>query len=335
MISNNKRFYTVCICTTILAFTVVLLGAYTRLSESGLGCPDWPGCYGHLKVPQDPHVIASLAKLYPQAPFDQQKAWPEMLHRYFAASLGILIVIVAAGCLRRRLYKFASGCLLLLGIQGLLGMWTVTWKLHPLTVMGHLMTGMTLSSLLWFISLKNTATSQPLKTHPLSKWIILVLLLLFTQIFLGAWTSANYAALSCPDFPTCRGSFWPNMDFKQAFSFLHPIGLNYQGGILSDPARIAIHISHRYGALITAAAIFLLAFSLLRKNHSLCRKPTLCLLCLLLLQMTLGATNILKSLPLPIALLHNGTALLLAFNLIFLYYRLQQEEANYAANTPS
>lgn len=313
---------------TLLALLVIGLGAYTRLSDAGLGCPDWPGCYGHVTVPQSSHEIARAEKAYPQTPVVAHKAWKEMIHRYLAGSLGLVIVALAVLSLRHRREDDHSIALpiSLVGLliyQAMLGMWTVTWQLLPLVVMGHLLGGMLIVSLLWLTRLKaqgytRLAPSSPLKRY--RPWAVLAVIVVFFQIALGGWTSSNYAALTCPDFPMCHGQWLPALDFKDAFNFAAPIGHNYEGGLLDTMARTTIQITHRLGALITV--LFVGGFALLqaRSTVSSIRNAARVVLGLLVVQASLGILNVLWALPVVVAVGHNLVAALLLLSTLTLAY---------------
>lgn len=331
MVKNkNILFHRIAFFATILAFTVVILGAYTRLKDAGLGCPDWPGCYGQLSVPKTAIDIASAQKLYPNQPVETTKAWPEMVHRYFAGTLVLLILTLTILGFRRKntLKSVFKVTLLLLGciiFQALLGMWTVTLKLHPLVVMGHLLGGMTIASLLWWSTLKSGSLVNGANhtMNYLKPWLALGIGIVVMQIFLGGWTSANYASIVCPDFPFCQDRLFPHFDFAQAFNFLRPIGLNYQGGVLGVTARVTIQMCHRYGAFITFSYISLLGFYILFSSKTYVLKNTAGMVLLILgSQIFLGILNIATSLYLPIAVTHNAVALTLLLSMITLRYQL-------------
>lgn len=337
----NRAFYRVAFIATLLALLVIQLGAYTRLKDGGLGCPDWPGCYGQIAVPQTQPDIAHAAKLFPTQPVEPNKAWLEMIHRYFAGSLAVLIfVLIGWSFIRKMFHKNQSIIipLLLLGLvifQALLGMWTVTMKLLPLVVMGHLLGGMAIAGLLWTLAL---SSDKNFRAHPLQPstarirpWAILGLIILALQIFLGGWTSSNYAALICSHFPFCHGSFFPAMDFKQGFNFFNTIGVNYEGGVLDASARIAIQMMHRYGAFITAFYLSILALYLLISRHAADLKPLGWLILIMLaIQFTLGVLNVELLMPMPIALAHNGVAALLLLSVITLVYKLYAKPMEYS-----
>jgi cytochrome c oxidase assembly protein subunit 15 len=331
----QKNYYArIAFIATLLALVVIGLGAYTRLKDAGLGCPDWPGCYGHLVVPETPAAIQKADRLYPGEPIQPSKAWSEMVHRYFAGTLGMLIVGLAGWSLARRRHNSAQPLLiplLLVGVvvfQAALGMWTVTLELLPLVVMGHLLGGMTIAALLWWLTLNSGAPSQP-HTLTLSRfrpWAIIGLLILATQIFLGGWTTANYSSLACAHFPFCQGTLFPHFELSRAFNFSSPIGTNYQGGVLDVAARITIQMFHRYGALITAAYLGILAICLMTSQIAgRLRSLGWVLFTLLWLQFCLGVMNVELLLPLPIAIAHNLIAALLLLTIVTLIYKLYSQ----------
>lgn len=326
----TQRFWYMAFIATLLAVTVVMLGAYTRLKDAGLGCPDWPGCYGQLTVPQTSEAVAKAEHAFPQLKVEPQKAWPEMIHRYFAGTLGLLIFTLAVSALirKRRDHNATIAVpLFLVGMvifQAMLGMWTVTWQLLPQVVMGHLLGGMTIAAFLWWLTL-SLKSDRKYKTPYswLKPAVIIGIIIVATQIFLGGWTSANYASIICPEFPFCQGSFFPKMDFPTAFNFTSPIGANYQGGILGTTARITLQMTHRYGAIITATYVALLAMLLLRsKKRPELRTAGWGILIILTLQFLLGVANIDTKLLLPVAVAHNGVALILLLSLVTLAHLL-------------
>lgn len=330
MTSNSTRYSLLAAFATLLALIVVMLGAYTRLSDAGLGCPDWPGCYGHLTVPKTSSELTQAQQTF-QQPVEPAKAWKEMVHRYFAGTVGVLILILFVwGVARKKNHPqqpvFIPTALLLLVIfQAVLGMWTVTWKVQPLIVSSHLLIGMVVTGLLWLLSMASrTRKPLPMAANEFKPWAILCLLILFGQLFLGAWTSTNYAAIVCPDFPFCQGSLFPSiMNFHQAFTLWHPIGVNYEGGVLDTAARIAIQMSHRYGAMITGLFLGIFAICLMgsQKEKKL-RGIGAVLLVLLIIQIILGIGNVVWSLPLHVAVAHNGFAALLFLTMITVMYKL-------------
>lgn len=296
--------------TVALAFVVVVAGAWVRLSDAGLGCPDWPGCYGQwLGVPA--HAA------------DAGKAWKEMLHRYLAGSLGLAILAVSLAAWRRRPSPWLPAFLLgLLALQAALGRWTVTLLLKPLVVTAHLLGGMAILALL--VCLERAAASGRLpRTSPPAALRALgaaALALLAVQIALGGWVSSNYAALACPDFPTCRGEWLPAADFAAAFTLHRPLGLGADGEALPAAALTAIQWSHRAGALALAIVVALLAGALRRLPGG--GRAAALLLALLALQVGLGAANVLFARPLPFAVAHNAVAALLLAAVAAINHRL-------------
>ncbi len=333
MLSFPKTISKLALIATLLAVTVVLLGAYTRLKDAGLGCPDWPGCYGQLSVPQSQQAIQKAQQHFPDQKIIPHKAWPEMVHRYFAGTLGLLILGLWIFSLKHRKsagLKFIILSTMLMGLvifQALLGMWTVTLLLLPLVVMGHLLGGMLIASILWWTYLSSRNTQLDISKQQIPKFTkyfsILSCIALMIQIFLGGWTSANYASIICPTFPLCHGKLFPIMDFKSAFNLFHPLGPNYEGGVLDTTARVTIQMSHRYGAFITAILVTFLSFLLIKiKNSLILRTLGWVLLSVLMLQLTLGIANIDTKLALPVAVAHNGVALALLITLITIIYQL-------------
>ena len=305
----------------ILALIVVILGAYTRLADAGLGCPDWPGCYGELLVPD---VISSEY----ERPLDVAKAWKEMVHRYAASILGFSILVIFLLAVfrkteREQSIKLPTALLLLVGFQGALGMWTVTEQVHPGIVTMHLFGGFSTTTLLFWLFLNQRPQpkiGQPvLKRHKLM--LIIVTALLIFQIFLGGWTSTNYAALSCGEyFPTCLGEMWPeDMDFKNAY-YWGELGVDYEFGILENQTRTAIQMVHRVGAIVVTVAILSLCFVL--ENYPTLRRNIIVVLGLLSAQVALGIINVVMSLPMFAAVMHNAVALFLLLSLISLAHRM-------------
>jgi cytochrome c oxidase assembly protein subunit 15 len=329
---TRTRFAALAAATALLALAVILLGAYVRLSDAGLGCPDWPGCYGRLAVPADTQAVAAANAAFPQRPLETAKAWKEMLHRYLAGSLGLAILMLTLVAWRwRRSAGLPAGTasllLALVGAQALLGMWTVTLLVKPLIVTAHLLGGMSTLALLWWLALRQ-GRPQTLGLTPelrrLRPWVWGGLLLVLGQLLLGGWTSSNYAALACTQFPHCHGDqWWPAPDFAEAFVLWRGLGRSYEFGVLSADARTAIHLSHRLGALLLLLYLGGLALRLRSQAlPSLYRHLGLVLLGLLLVQIGLGLTNVLAQLPLPVAVAHNGGAALLLLTLVTLLHRL-------------
>lgn len=314
----------------ILTFGVVSLGAYVRLSDAGLGCPDWPGCYGSIT----PHLAAESinAELVarPDGPVSHAKAWKEMIHRYFAGSLGLLIVaIVMLAWRNRRETSAGMGLpvllLVLIVFQALLGMWTVTKLLKPLIVSAHLLGGMaTLSLLLWlWLKERNrNAHAYYARVDHLRVGALLGLILVVMQIALGGWVSTNYAALACTDFPMCQESWVPVMDFEHAFTLHRELGETASGELLPLTALTAIHWVHRVMALIVTVYLAWLALRLFRTPGYAGMGLMICMA--LALQVTLGISNVLLSLPLALAVAHNAGAALLLSGLVLLNHRVRR-----------
>jgi cytochrome c oxidase assembly protein subunit 15 len=327
MTSNPARlalFRRVAFIATCLAFLVVVLGAWVRLSAAGLGCPDWPGCYGHLTAEQAAQNVDAVNHAFPGRPFEYHKAVKEMVHRYFATSLGFLTLILAAIAIanRRDPQQPVLVPVTLVGLvifQGLLGMWTVTLLLKPLVVVLHLLGGLaTLSVLAWLAMRKDSQPhTRPAARTPLRKLALAALALLVLQIALGGWTSSNYAALACPDFPTCQEVLWPEMDVEDAFVLWRGLGIDYEGGVLDHPARVAIHFVHRLGAIVAALTIAILSFAVWRQAQTPTLKfASVAVGIILVVQLVLGPLMVVHGLPLTLATAHNGVAALLLLSIV-------------------
>ena len=323
----------------LVALGVVVLGAYVRLTDAGLGCPDWPGCYGQLLgIPE--RGFEWDASDHPAArPLDAGKAWREVSHRYLAGFLGLLIFALAALAVVRRRetgQRLWLPLALVLGVvvQVLLGMWTVTLLLQPLVVTAHLLGGFTILAALWWLCLDRWIAPRPPPAKPtaLTFAVLVGLVLLGLQITLGGWTSANYAALACADFPRCNGQWWPatHADFAEGFRLPTMSGVDYEHGVLTSPARTAVHFSHRLGALVvTAYLVCLLATAFVSASSARrrgTRKIAAAALLLLGAQVTLGVSNVVYQLPLLNAVAHNATAALLLLALLTLLRMLQSSE---------
>lgn len=322
---------------TLLAFIVVVLGAYTRITDAGLGCPDWPGCYHQLIVPKTASDIQKAQQLYPNSPVQAEKAWAEMIHRYAAGSLVICVLILAGLAIRfrQRLETPKIVPFLLLGLiffQAALGMWTVTLKLAPIVVMSHLLGGFSILSLLWWNTLRLWPTKHETRQinseakpenncfHKIIKiGSFFALILLIIQIALGGWTSANYAALVCSDFPSCSSSFnfWPILNFSSAYTSTQAF---FNLGLLPAAALMTIQMTHRFGALILSSYLVLLIALLFFKGHSFEKKIASIMGLLLLGQITLGILNVELRLPWIIAVSHNAMATMLLLTVITLLH---------------
>jgi len=307
-LSGGRLHHRLLSAATLLAFFVVGLGAYVRLSDAGLGCPDWPGCYGQLVgVPDAAHEIAAAAEAYPGQTVHAGKAWKEMTHRYAAGTLGLLVLAIAASAWRRqrRLLAAENFLLALIGLQAALGMWTVTLLLKPAIVTLHLLGGMaTWATLIHLLRHERTAAPPPLSTFGR-----LAVGVVFLQIALGGWVSSNYAALACNQFPTClRGQWWPATDFGHGFSLLRELGATPSGEALSFAALTAIHLTHRLGALLVLIVVGRYGFASWNRSAGTGNL----ILGALLLQIAIGIGNVVMQLPLALAVAHNlGAAMLL------------------------
>ena len=294
------------------AFVVIALGAWTRLVDAGLGCPDWPGCYGFVVFPTAEAEIQLAESRYPQFPYEIDKAIPEVVHRYFAAALGFLAILLVYFAFKYQLPKkikaITSFLLFFICCQGLFGYLTVSLKLLPIIVTGHLFGGFITLSLFFYLFLN---TTNGIKNHNIGHLKVLggiALLALIVQIFLGVWTSTNYASLACADFPTCQGKFIPEMDFREGFNLAQEVGPNYLYGLLDNEARVAIHYSHRISAIVLTI-IFLILISRLWFSSAAPLASTLGVI--LITQISLGIMNVVYVLPLYIAIAHNLVAALL------------------------
>jgi cytochrome c oxidase assembly protein subunit 15 len=326
MYKNYKNWV---LLTGLFALVVVALGAYTRLSDAGLGCPDWPGCYGFLTVPKHEADIALATQSYPDMVFEKAKAWKEMVHRYFAGTLGLMILALFIVAFLKRQFpttplKLTSLLLLLVVFQAALGMWTVTMNLQPLIVMGHLLGGFSILSLITLLYLRLTA--KPImggdagakRYYGLS---LIALIVLVLQIALGGWLAANYAAPHCNGLPLC--------DYAQPFSLRSVFQLplehsNYEFGVLSQQARMSIHLLHRIWALVTCIVLALIMWKIY--SHAYSQKIKSCVIAVLVTlfcQISLGLILVHWHFPLGVALAHNLMAAILLLSMVRLCYYLK------------
>jgi cytochrome c oxidase assembly protein subunit 15 len=317
----------------LLALVVVVMGAYTRLTNAGLGCPDWPGCYGHVMPVENAQHYADESAWY--------KAWVEMRHR--GAALLLIIVVAAIAALSLRVRRdpqvslgYAIALLLVIAFQAALGMFTVTLLLTPLIVTAHLLGGLTTFALLWWLWLSMRARERPVDGASVQSgnrlveqgararlWAGLALAALAIQVFLGGWTSSNYAAVACPDLPKCQNQWIPPADFKDAFVLWRGLGINYAGGVLEHPARVAIHFTHRVGAMLVTLLMLLAAHAASRGLGRGARTAGLALLLALALQLAIGIFMVSRGFPLPLAAAHNAGAALLVGATVFLNRKLR------------
>jgi len=382
-----RHFHRIAWLAVALTFGVIVFGAFVRLSDAGLSCPDWPTCYGRAAWPQATQDVSGHAASAIR-PFETHKAWREQVHRHLAASLGVLVLALALLAARRRRFGIAQvlGASLLVALaillymkglvvpalavaglgeawllvaalrwsnldlsraavltlavvvfQALLGKWTVTLLLKPVIVMGHLLGGMLTFSLLTWMAWR--ATHVPIvlvDARALRRWVLAGIAVLGVQVALGGWVSANYAALACGaggwttpeahylDFPKCVGQWWPPTDFREGFVLWRGVGVDYEGGVLDGASRIAIQMAHRIFAVVVFAAMALLSWRLLRTPGL--RAWAVALALLTVAQVLLGVLNVKLSLPLPVAVLHNGGAALLLFVLVSLLARLRRPD---------
>ena len=315
---KNLSFFGIC-----LAFVVIALGAWTRLVDAGLGCPDWPGCYGFVVFPTNEAEIALAEARYPTFPYDINKAIPEVVHRYFAAALGFLAIIMVYYSFKqnenRNIRRWTIGLLIFICCQGLFGYLTVSLLLLPIIVTAHLFGGFTTLTLFFLIFLMSGKFDilEKMAIPKLKMIAGIALVVLLFQIFLGVWTSTNYASLACADFPTCQGSYMPEMDFKNGFNLNQEVGPNYLYGLLDNPSRVAIHYSHRVSAILVTI-VFLILISKLWFSNAAPLASTIGIL--LLTQISLGIINVVYVLPLYVAIAHNLVAALLLLTIFTVNY---------------
>lgn len=325
----------------LLCLVVIVLGAWVRLTDAGLGCPDWPGCYGHVTPAGAEKVEGKIESYSPGWEYDSGKAWREMIHRYAATTLGFIIVLITAIAIAYRREKpvsvvYAVGLLVTVVLQGILGAFTVWWLVKPLIVVLHLTGGLTTLSLLtwlWLRMRRVTAVVQPevgaTKIAALDgarRAGIVAVAVVAIQIILGGWTSSNYAAVACPDLPTCQGQWIPkDMDYADAFVIWRGLDINYEGGVLDHPARVAIHFTHRAWALVATLAVLWAAWLAWRNAPTaLVRNGAVWAVGALSLQWLIALLMILKAFPLSLATGHNAGAALLLMALLVFNRRLRE-----------
>ncbi|MGA0177483.1 MAG: COX15/CtaA family protein [Burkholderiaceae bacterium] len=301
--------------TVFLTFDLIVFGAFTRLSDSGLGCPDWPGCYGHASPIGASTMIAQAQAAMPTGPVTFSKAWIEMIHRYLASGVGFLVVVLTLWAWRLRALRphawvLSAATLVWVMVQGAFGAWTVTWRLMPLVVTAHLLGGLLLLAMLRWQQVRWWSLS-PAPPLPGRGWLVALVLALALQLALGGWVSTNYAVLACSDFPTCQGSWWPAADWGQGFTLWRELGFNAQGEGLPFAALTAIHLAHRVWALVVVVLAVGLAALWWRRGYA---GPAGLLLASLAWQVASGLSNVVLQWPLVAALAHTaGAALWVAF----------------------
>lgn len=305
-----------------------MFGAFVRLTDSGLGCPDWPGCYGNVSPLGAVQSIQDAVRVMPEGPVTLPKAWIEMVHRYVGSLLGLLIICICWMAWRHRKLlgqtpALAGAALVAVCVQGAFGAWTVTHQLMPVVVTGHLLGGMLLLALMtWLAARERDHPAVPGQAARLMPWMAGGLVLLFIQIALGGWVSTNYAALACMDFPTCHGSWVPEMDVRNGYSLIRGLGEMPSGEMISQHALTAIHWIHRNFAFVVFAYLGVLAIKM-RSFRGL-QGPATLMLGLLLAQLLTGLTTIFFQWPLLIAVLHNGGAAGLVLAAVTLLVRLSK-----------
>ncbi|CAA0104823.1 Heme A synthase [Zhongshania aliphaticivorans] len=320
---QRKSGFRLTFVACLVAVIVLGMGVFTRLADAGLGCPDWPTCYGHVLWPSDDHDVARANEAYPDAPVEHDKTWPEMIHRYLASSLGLFTIAILVVSLRSKEanqpVKLPVFLLAFIILQGMFGMWTVTLKLWPQVVTAHLLGGFTTLSMLWLLTLRlnnhhwHIPAIDERKLLSIKPFAVIGLIIVIAQIALGGWTTSNYADIACPDFPTCQGAWLPPMNFADGFNITQHIGPNYLGGTMDNAARVAIHFSHRLGAIITAAYLIFLSIKLLQLSLPAAKKLSYGILVVLAVQISLGISNVVFRFPIDVAVAHNlvGALLLL------------------------
>lgn len=374
----------------VFAIVVVVLGAFTRLADAGLGCPDWPTCYGHFWVPNSLEEIQAANHAFSETPVERDKTWPEQSHRLFASTLGLIVMSIFCVSFIRRESSGKLGVALLLAmlvigtiariivgpkiepilwilvalyfvnisrlalnegikptpfklpaflagliiVQGLFGMWTVTLKLWPQVVTGHLLGGFTTLALLWLLIQRLTVKPWQVVLVSLNHWLTirrvawLALTVVVFQILLGGWTSSNYAALACPDFPLCQNQWLPHTDFTSGFNIFQHIGPNYLGGVMNSEARVAIHLSHRMGAMIVLATLCVLFYLLMTLKDIRAKRLGYVIVFFVSLQVLLGILNIVLALPLAIAVAHNATGAGLLLCMVTTVYTIETAQTS-------
>lgn len=307
-----------------IAVVVVVLGAWVRLTNAGLGCPDWPGCYGHVHPAGVAAELSAANAAFPERPFEYHKALHEMVHRYAVGGLSVVVLALLGLAIRNRREPAQPRVLpwvlfLVLVGQAALGAFTVTKLLQPLIVTAHLAGGLTTLGILWWLSLTPARRDVKAAERPVRRLALIALAVVVLQVLLGGWTSSNYAAVSCPDFPTCQGSFTPPADFRNAFVLWRGLGVDYEGGVLAQPARTAIQLTHRMGAVVTALLLLTLAASAFRRAQvPAVRVAAVSVGVAVVLQWLIGMNLIWQGFPLWLGTSHNAGAVLVLLSTLAL-----------------
>lgn len=338
---DANKYRKLAFVTLFLTFDLIMFGAFTRLTDSGLGCPDWPGCYGQANPLQADEQIRAAETVMPDGPVTMVKAWIEMIHRYLAMGVGVLIIALMAVAWRawlksgRTVRAMSPGLptflLAFVCLQGAFGAWTVTMKLQPAIVTIHLLLGMALLGLLACLAARHSTHGMIAgSARSLRLPAAVAIIVLFVQIALGGWVSTNYAALACSDFPTCQGSWRPDMDIANGFTVWRALGKTASGDYLPFPALTAIHWVHRVFALIAVAVIGWVAYRAGKVDGL--RKTARGLMAALVLQVMIGIATVTLNWPLALAVAHNGGAALLVLLLAMLNYKTWQATDGVIAN---
>jgi len=333
--SQSQRFFRLAVFAVLFSFLLLILGAWGRVTEAGLGCPEWPGCYGRLFAPLTARDFNEARQYFPRQTPEEERALKETLHRYFSGALGLLIIRLAwlGWQLKKRVRKqqvlIPALVAVLVFAQVVLGILTIKLQNKPLVTMLHISAGLTIFGLLWWVVLREQRFWKPVAAAPavlksLRPRAMLGLILVIGQLILGAWVTANYAALACPDFPACQASYWPEMDVLNGFTLWRDIGIDYEGVQLDLPATTAIHMSHRVGAGILLLYIGILSVRTIRlgARDRLCRFGMLVLF-VLLAQVTLGIISVLTHLPTALVVVHSAFGALLLLSLITLNHAVR------------
>ena len=329
--SDPLKFRKLAWVTAFLTLDLIMVGSFTRLTDSGLGCPDWPGCYGQSNPWSAGAEIDRAQSALPTGPVTFSKAWIEMVHRYFALAVGVLIIVLTVQAWRRASSTdanasspwLATAALLWVCVQGAFGALTVTMKLQPAIVTLHLLGGTVLLALLTWIALREAPAPRVTNAPRVQGAAVVALIAVFIQIALGGWVSSNYAVMACPDFPLCQGEFLPPMDFSHGFTWWRALGHTGDGELVPFQALVAIHWTHRVFAIIVVAAVGVLVGQLWQ--HASFSQLARGLLALMVLQLLTGLSNVVLQWPLLLAVLHSGGAALLVGLLVVLLHRTSRK----------